>query len=111
MLAFHFNVLTAGSIRIASEAEFVEICKQQYPMCFSRDDPVYWGRLSRWKVTPKISYVPNFFKRKNEAEMPILGDKRHLNIEDILRDKSIVGAKIFLEQTYHFVLYSFYQIL
>lgn len=45
-LAFHFNVLTALSICIASEAEFVKICKQQNPMCFSRADPVFWGRLS-----------------------------------------------------------------
>lgn len=41
MLAFHCNVLTAGSVCIASEAEFVKMRKQQNPMCFSRDDPVY----------------------------------------------------------------------
>lgn len=35
MLAFHFNVLSAGSICIASEAEFVKIRKQQNPVCFS----------------------------------------------------------------------------
>lgn len=34
MLAFHFNVLTAGSIHIAAEAELVEIYKQQNQCAF-----------------------------------------------------------------------------
>lgn len=85
MLAFHFNVLPAGSICIASEAEFVKMCKQQNPMCFSRDGPGYWGRLSPRKGTPRTFYIQNFFKRKNETEsVPIPGDRKHLNTADIL---------------------------
>ena len=63
------------------------------------------------EVTPKTSYVRNFFKRKNDtASMPISGDMGHLNSTDILGDE-YVGSKIFREQTNHFALHSFCQIL
>lgn len=95
MLAFHFNVLTAGSICIASEAEFVKICKQQNPMCFSGNDPGYWGRWSIWKVTPRTFYTQNLFKRKNETEsMRIPSNRTHVNTAGILRDKSLVRDEI-----------------
>lgn len=96
MLAFHFKVLTAGSICIASEAEFVKICKQWNPRCFSGNDPGYWGRLSVWKVTPRTYYTQNFFKRKNETvSMRIPRVRKHVNTAGILRDKSLVRDEIF----------------
>lgn len=97
--AFHFNVLTALSRCIASEAGFVKICKQQNPVWFSQADPAYRGRFC-------TQDVPNFFQRENEMqEPPISGDRSHLNTTDIPRDKPLVRSEgFFLQLTYHFCL-------
>lgn len=84
MPAFYIHVFLAGSLCLASKAEFVSICKLAKPMCFL-------GRGSVAKGDIQVISFQNFSKGKNNIESAAtLGDRRHLNIADILSSDSVL---------------------